>query len=120
MTTATFAPTATDICITRGDTPTIPVQVTDDQGTPIDITGGTFVLTVDPSDSPTDAVNNLFSTAGVITDAANGRVSFSPTAVDTDQSPGEYFYDIEGNVPLQFGIRTILKGGFQILQDISK
>ena len=115
---ASFAPTDVEICIVRGDSPVIPVQVQDSTGAALDITGGTFVMTVDPSDSPSDATNNLFAVNGTITDAANGRVQFQPTTVQSDQSPGENQYDVQ--MDLNSSVRTILKGKFEIQQDITK
>ncbi len=115
---ADFLPTSVDISIARGDSPAIPVQVADDTGTPIDITGGAFVLTVDTAPDPVDATNNVFSVNGTITDAANGRVQFQPTTTDTDQTPNVYFYDVQ--MTLSGSVRTILKGQFSISQDITK
>ena len=115
---ARFSPTTEEICIVRGDSPVIPVLVRDDEGTALDISAGVFTLTVDPSQEPADGTNNLFSVSGTITDGPNGRVSFQPTTVQTDQSIGEYFYDIQ--MELNGSIRTILKGSFIIEQDITK
>ena len=113
-----FGAQTADIIITRGDTPVIPVEVKDGSSASYDITGGTFVLTVDPSKTPADDSANVFSVAGVISDGPGGKVTFQPTAVQTDQPPGQYFYDIQ--MDLSGSIRTILKGQFIIEQDISK
>lgn len=115
---ANFSPTNQPICLVRGDSPVIPVRVADDTDTAIDITGGTFVLTVDTLETPADAATNVFSVAGTITDAPNGRVSFQPTTTDTDQEIGDYFYDIQ--MTLNGSVRTILRGDFTIEQDITK
>ena len=113
-----FSAQSANIFITRGDTPVIPVEVKDGSSASYDITGGTFVLTVDPSQTPEDDSANVFSVAGVISDGPGGKVSFQPTAVQTDQDPGQYFYDIQ--MTLSGTIRTILKGFFTIEQDITK
>ena len=87
--------------------------------TPLDITGFSFLLTVDPEESPSDATNNLFTVTGTITDAVNGKVEFAPTAVQTDVTPQTYFYDIQ----MTDGggkIRTIVVGDYDITQDITK
>ena len=115
---AFFGPTPADICVTRGDSPVIPVTVEDDTGAAIDITGGVFTLTVDPSKDPVDASNNVFITAGVIDVALDGTLTFSPSTTDTDQAAGIYFYDVQ--MVLAGSTRTILKGEFEILQDITK
>ena len=88
-------------------------------GLVIDITGYTFVLTVDPSSKPTGAGNNLFSVVGSITDAVNGQVEFVPTAVQTDITPGRYYYDVQ-MTDTATRIRTIDSGKYEITQDISK
>lgn len=115
---AFFGPTATDICIVRGDSPVIPIVITDNAGAAIDVTGGTFILTVDPSDEPTDASGNIFSVVGILSDPTNGRVTFQPTIANTAVTPSGYFYDVE--MTLNGSVRTILKGAFEIQQDISK
>lgn len=115
---ATFAPTNADICIVRGDSPVIPVQVQDGSGSPLDVSTGTFTLTVDPSDAPSDNTGNLFSVVGSVTDGPNGQVTFQPSDTDTDQAPEIYNYDVQ--MVLNGSKRTILKGKFEIQQDITK
>lgn len=115
---AFFGPTIADICVVRGDSPVIPVAVTDDAGAAIDITGGVFTMTVDPSASPMDDTNNVFNVSGSIVSGIEGTLTFSPTIVDTDQLPAVYFYDVQ--MLLNGSIRTILKGKFEIQQDITK
>ena len=103
----------------RGDTYPYKIQLiektTCDQ---IDITGFDFVLTVDPSSAPTSASTNLFQIDGVIIDAINGIVGFSPTTQDAD-NVGDYFYDIE-MTDADNDIRTIDDGKYVLKQDISK
>ena len=115
---AFFGPTKVDICITRGDSPVIPVEVKDSNGSAIDISGGVFTLTVDSLAEPSDALTNIFTISGVITNAAGGLVSFTPSTVDSDEIPAEYYYDVQ--MVLAGSTRTILKGVFEILQDITK
>ena len=113
------AVTEVNICRTRGDTAPFTVTVTTDGTTPIDVTGFTFLLTVDPAPNPTDATNNLFQLTGLITDGPNGVVQFSLTAGQADQTPAVYFYDVQmtdtGSI-----ITTILKGEWEVVQDITK
>jgi hypothetical protein len=112
---------ATAITRYRGDTQPIDVVVTElvlGAEVPLNVTGATFLLTVDPSKTPADASNNLFQLVGTITDAAFGAVSFYPTATDVD-AVGKFFYDVQ----MTDGSgrkRTIVKDSFKLLQDITK
>lgn len=108
-----------DITRKRGDTYAdefiIKSTATD---TPINITGYSFTLTVDPEKAPTSAANNLYSLTGVVVDAANGRVEFAPTALQADHV-GKYFYDVQ----MTDGAgrkRTIVSGKYTYTQDITK
>ena len=87
----------------------------------VDITGATFLLTVntvrDPTVSP-PVGTELFQVVGVIFDAPAGKVRFAPTSVDTDLDPGKYFYDVQMTAGGQ--VTTVLKGVCRILQDITK
>ena len=112
--------TEVNICRKRGDTFPFQLTIKDEDGVAIDITGDTFLLTVDPSPAPTDAVNNLFQLAGVITDAPNGVVEFTPGAVEADQDPSVYFYDVQQTEAITGDIRTILYGQWEVVQDITK
>lgn len=116
---AYFGPTKEDVEIVRGDSPVIPVKVTNkDTGAALDVTGGVFVLTVDPSDSPANSSGNLFTLNGTVTDGPGGTVTFQPTTSQSDVAPGEYYYDVQ--MTLGGSKRTILKGKFTVSQDISK
>jgi len=117
--TVDFGPVACDIKVTRGDSPIIPITVQTSDGTVIDVTGSTSVLTVDPSEEPTDDTNNLFSVAGSVVDGPNGRIDFQPTEANLDLDNTSRFYDVE--VLLSTGERrTVLKGEFIVDPDISK
>lgn len=109
----------TDITRKRGDTYAEEIVVVDANGAAIDITGYTFRMTVDPSRFPDTAANNLFTISGTITDAASGAVEFAPTALQADQTPGVYWYDVEMTDTLG-RIKTIVTGKFVFEQDISK
>lgn len=110
----------TDIDRKRGDTYADEFTVTSaSTGAAIDITGYTFVLTVDPSPAPADATGNLYALTGTITDAANGVVEFAPSGVQSDQTPGVYWYDVQ-MTDASSRIRTIASGQYRYTQDISK
>lgn len=116
---ADFCGSIENLCVRRGDSPIIGIIVKDDQLTAVDISGYSFLMTVDPSPAPSSNANNLFQVVGVIADAANGRVTFQPSTVNTDQSPGVYFYDIQ-MITTASSKRTLLSGEFEIRQDITK
>jgi hypothetical protein len=116
---ASQLPAELNICRVRGDT--FPFTVTISvAGSPLDITGFTGItMTVDPSEEPADALGNLFASTGVITNALAGEVTFTLSVADADQTPGDYFMDMEYTDAGGF-IRTFAKGTYQVLQDISK
>lgn len=111
-------PTTIDICRIRGDTFPFVLTLKDSSGAAINITGNTFLLTVDPSESPPDALNNLFQNTGVVTDGPNGEVTFTLLTAEADQTPSDYFYDIQ--MTSGASIRTVAKGGWQVVQDVTK
>lgn len=112
-------PASIDLCRTRGDTTLFTLTITDGSGTAINITGYTITLTVDPSDEPSDATGNLFSLVATVTDGPNGVATFELSAAQADQVPGEYFYDIQ-MLDTSGRIRTITKGSWDVVQDITK
>ncbi len=110
----------TDITRRRGDTYADEYTLkSKGTGLPINITGYAFTLTVDPSAAPADASNNLFSLAGTIVDAAAGRVEFAPSALQADQAPGTYYFDVQ-MVDGAGRVRTVDAGKYKFVQDITK
>ncbi len=109
--------TEKDICWARGDSAARGFIIQDSDGVAENIAGRTYRLTVNTEKNPAPGTE-LFTVVGVITDAGAGKVGFAPTAVDTDQTPGKYFYDVEETVGGL--IDTRIKGRCEILQDISK
>ena len=112
-------PSDVDIDRVRGDTYPFIFTVNDSAGSPIDITGYSFLLTVDPEESPTDATNNLFQLTGSIVSGPAGTVEFSLTALQADQEPAGYYYDLQ-MTDTATDIRTIAKGAWNVVQDITK
>ena len=110
--------TQVDFTRKRGDTYPIALSVTDADNVPVDITGATFLLTVDPSATPTDALANIFQSTGTITNALFGQVEFPISAVNADQL-GQFYYDIQmtssGGI-----ITTLATGSVTWEQDITK
>lgn len=107
------------ICWARGDSSAKGFIIQDSDGAAIDITGFSFKLTVNSEKDPTNTVNQQFTIVGVLTDALNGKVAFSPTITDTDITPGTFFYDIE-QTDSGGGISTVIKAKCLIVQDITK
>lgn len=118
------------LCFTRGDTAPIVLRLTAD-AVALDLTGWTsFVLTIDPSEEPLDALGNIDQMPGTIRPPdTSGILEFVPSGIDETAKratsdaypPADYFYDVQGINPL--GNRTTLLaagGSFQILQDITK
>lgn len=114
-----LCPPSIDLCFARGDSVRWTFSVKTDAGDAVNITGCSFLLTVDPSATPTTNVNNLFQLTGTVVDAPNGVVRFNMTTTQANQPPGVYFYDLQmtDSVP---SVRTIAKGKFTIDQDITK
>ena len=88
-------------------------------GLPVNITGYSFTMTLDPSKAPVDATNNLYSIAGVIVgNPLDGRVEFAPTAMQADQV-GVFYYDVQ-MVDGAGRKRTVALDKYTYTQDISK
>jgi hypothetical protein len=114
-----LAPQSVDIVVSRGDSTPWTFTVQDSAGAPVDITGFTLRLTVDPEPDPLTNTNNLFQLTGTLTDPVNGVVQFGLTTVQSNQIPAVYYFDLQ----MTDGggrIRTIAKGKFEIRQDITK
>jgi len=111
-----------NICRRRGDTAPFTITITDGTS-PIDITGFTFKLAVDPEVDPVDATNNLFElTVGdgiTLTTPLSGLLTIDLTTLRADQTPEVYFYDLQWT-DLSGAIRTVLFGQWEIVQDVSK
>lgn len=111
-----------DICRVRGDTSPFTITITDGTA-PIDVTGFSFKLAVDPAQEPTDALNNLFAlevgTGITLTTPASGIITVTLSLADSDQTPSQYFYDLQWTDTSGF-VRTIMRGGWEVQQDISK
>ena len=86
---------------------------------PVDLTGALLKMTVSSSEDPTDTESQLFQIEGVVDDPESGVVYFTPTAEDTNQEKGTYWYDISMSVGT-VSRRTVKKNKFIILMDIGK
>lgn len=107
--TADFSSKPWDIVVTRGDSPIIPLNVSDSAGTDVPLTGATVTMFV--TDGPDEADTLLFSVVGIL--VGGGDATFQPTNVNLDITPGKYYYSIY--LELASGEdRTILHGVFTI------
>lgn len=108
----------------RGDTAPdkIFVKDPDDPTLPLDITGFSYILTVNTEQDPDPAApigTELVTIAGTITDAPNGVVEFLWTPANADQVVDDYFYDIQ-QTDTSGKILTIAKNEYKFQQDITK
>ena len=118
------------ICIARkrGDTAPDKITVLDPEaavaGTPLDVTGFSFQLTVNTEEDP-DPVGppivgvELVTIAGTLIDAPNGVIEFPWSPTEADQTPDEYFYDIQ-QTDTAGKILTIAKEQYIFQQDLTK
>ncbi len=124
-----MAECATDlqgVCIARkrGDTAPDKLFILDPEvpGSPLDITGFAFQMTVnteqDPDPGPPIGIE-LVTIAGTITDGPNGEVEFPWSPANADQTPDDYFYDVQ-QTDTAGRILTIAKERYIIQQDVTK
>jgi hypothetical protein len=108
-----------DITRKRGDNFPFQFTLTDEAGVPIDITGFSFRMVVDPSNAPGDALGNILDLTGVLVTPAGGVFQFEPTTVDMNITPETYFHEVQ-MIDAAAKVRTIVQGTFIIEQDIVK
>ena len=103
----------------RGDTYadefTVKSEIT---GEAIDISGYSFLLTLNTEKNPVNEDDQVYQLTGSIVDAENGIVGFSPSAVEADLV-GTFYYDVQLTDP-SGKIRTIEKDKYKYVQDITK
>ena len=114
-----LCPVIIDICISRGDTNPFTFTIVDEDDAVVNITGFSYLLTVDPSESPVDASGNLFGLVGTVTDGPNGVVEFGMSLAQSDQTPQVYFHDTQ-QTDGSSNVTTVARGRFEIQQDITK
>jgi hypothetical protein len=101
----------------RGDTNPITIDV-EEGGVAKDVTGHSFLMTVDDVREPSvSGATPVATIVGVIEDAANGVVSFSPLAEHVEAA-GSYWYDIEME-DTNGKIKTLESGRFILDYDLS-
>lgn len=107
-----------DIAYRRGDTKPLQFSAFDVNGE-ADITGFTFLMTVNTEKNPTDDTNEVFQMIGEIVQVNPGILEFPPAPGDTDIAIQTYYYDIQVTDD-QSKIHTPVTGKFKITQDITK
>lgn len=103
----------------RGDTIPDEFTVNDPNGSPQNITGATFVMTLDKRKAPPDATSVVVTINGTVTSGSGGIVQFDWSALDADQEPGTYWFDIEMTDSLGV-VQTLTVGKYTFIQDITK
>jgi hypothetical protein len=108
----------------RGDTApdVILVKDPDNPTLALNVTGFAYTLTVNTDRRPTTVPpfgTELLQIAGTLADPVNGRVEFAWSALNADQVPGRYWYDIQ---QIDAGARkkTIAKNEYVFYQDVTK
>jgi hypothetical protein len=111
-----LAPVPVDICITRKDS--FPFGfILEQDGSPIDLTGGGALLTVNDAADGSGAEH--FSVANTNTFDATGVMTFQPSVANlTLPAKDSYFFDVEWTDAAS-DIRTIIKGKFVLGADIT-
>src|SRR5688572_24052918 len=78
-----------ELTLKRGDlAPDVEIQVTDENDVPVDLTGASITFSMWNSRNPGTLV--IDDNAGVLTNAAQGRIAYRWSGSDTDQTPGTY------------------------------
>lgn len=103
----------------RGDTIADVFFIKDAAGAVVNITGYTFKLTLNPSKTPTDALLQIYQLTGTIADGPGGKVTFAPSALQADQVPNKYYYDVQ-MIDTSGFITTIALDSYTYKQDITK
>ncbi len=110
-----LSPVVINICITRRDSFVYGFLLEDADG-PIDLTGSTFLHTVNPQAD--GGGTDLFALPAFNTLDATGLVQFLPSVVDLTVAVAKYFHDIEWTNAAS-RVRTVIKGFYDIGDDIS-
>ena len=108
-----------DITRKRGDS--YPDQVTfkDGTGAAFNVTGCSFLLTIDTQKTPPDDTTKVLQIVGTITDAPGGVVEFQWTPLLADLPIAGYYYDIQ-MTDASTNVRTFGPWKYSIVQDITK
>ena len=107
----------TDLYVDQGTDYCTTMDLANDDGTPINVTGYTFSGQIRKSYYSTNPAANL---AIVVLDSANGNVSITMTsAVTANITPGRYVYDIKMTDTSNVTIR-IMEGIITVTPQVSR
>lgn len=117
-------PTKLTIRRRTGDTAPENFQLIDVGMTAIDVTGRTFRLAADPSQTPANTDNQIYELTGEIVDAETGKIRFPLSAGNAAAAAGSYFFDVEMTYDEDDDatgvIKTIASGRWVLTQDITQ
>ena len=109
-------PADQDLIITRGDTETLVVTITEDGSTAVDITGRTYLSQIR---SQQDSTTIKASFTCTVTNGAAGEVTCVLSSTSSAAlSAGLYFWDLQENA--SGVISTILSGNVTVLADVTR
>ena len=109
-------PADQDQTITRGDTETLVVTITEDGSTPVPITGRTYRAQIRSQQNSTTIKASFVCT---VTSGAAGEVTCVLSATSSAAlSAGLYFWDLEENA--SGVVSTILAGTVTVLADVTR
>ena len=86
---------ATDLSIYEGEDKTWTVTILDSAGSPVDITGYTFLFTVKETITDTDANAIIQKEITTHSDPTNGVTQIALDSADTVDKEGKYLYDYQ-------------------------
>lgn len=112
-----MTPFVEDIKRTRGDTFPFDIYIKLN-GSVIDISGYTFLLTVHKSQAPDAGGSEEFQISPAIQDGPNGVIRVTLLPAEADIAPRRYYYDLQ--MTNGASIRTVGKGAWIVEQDITK
>lgn len=98
---------ANEISVTRGDTRTITVTVTDSDSVIFNLTGYTMKMSVKKNKDDPDS-EAIFTSTATISTPATGVGVFGLTVANTTQTPGDYWYDVQIATASSTSVYTVI------------
>lgn len=111
-----MAPETLDLTITRGDTETVVVTLSDESEAPINITGRTYTAQMRSTPSIATIAAEFTCT---VTNGSNGELTCILSSADSELlSPGQYYWDLQEDA--SGVISTLLSGIVNVLADVTR
>lgn len=105
--------------IVRGDTDPILFEFNNTDGTDLDISTWTLVLTASQEENPANTDNQIIELTATITTGTDGIATFTLNQAQADALPvGEWYYDMQRTIGS--AKKTLFFGRFCVFQDIGK